>query len=281
MSVPPRHLHLPNRTDFRNSSSQARVRSSPPSEDDTSTAADDTSDTSSVLSAPDTNNLGWKIFRVPNSATDTVYEAWEMLSVTPTNELRSKTKFLGFDLKANYAVARDGYTGVRAVPYYNQEELAGMVTAAQEAYSTGRSRRGLLQIWKRRSYMEDLTARLFSLPDSLPNRLGALLDTRYAATNKSPYTRREWKVVFMKRIESAIAADPSHDRSKPAAWYSARKRSQERGPIQKWFIVIRGQVTQTSESGFVAFDTATNPWLKADRQIHREKAELRAKSTCH
>ncbi|RYP77432.1 hypothetical protein DL771_001227 [Monosporascus sp. 5C6A] len=281
MSVPPRHLHIPNRAGFRNSSSQARARPSSPSEDDTSTAADDTSDTSSILSVPDTNNLGWNIFRVPNSATDTVYEAWEILSVTPTNELRSKTKFLGLDLKANYAVARDGYTGVRAVPYYKQEELAGMVTAAQEAYSTGRSKRGLLQIWKRRSYMEDLTARLFSLPGSLPNRLGALLDTRYAATNKSQYARREWKVVFMKRIESAIAADPSHNRSKTPAWYSVCKHNRERGPIQKWLLVIRGQVTQTSESGFVAFDTATNPWLKTDQQTHREKAELRAKSTCH
>ncbi|RYP43580.1 hypothetical protein DL770_011575 [Monosporascus sp. CRB-9-2] len=279
MSVPPGHLHIPNGADFRNSSSQARVRPSPPSDDDTSTAAYDTSDTSSVLSVPDTNNLGWKIFRVPDSATDTVYEAWEMLSVTPTNELRSKTKFLGLDLKANYAVARDGYTGVRAVPYYKQEELAGMVTAAQEAYSTGRSKRRFLQIWKRRSYMEDLTARLFSLPGSLPNRLGALLDTRYAATNKSQYARREWKVVFMKRIESAIAADSSHNCSKPRAWYSGRKQTQERGPIQKWLLVIRGQVTQTSESGFVAFDTATNPWLKTDQQTHREKAELRAKST--
>ncbi|RYP46416.1 hypothetical protein DL768_007383 [Monosporascus sp. mg162] len=280
MSVPPRHIHIPNGADFRNSTFQARVRPSAPDEDDTSTAADDTSDTSSVLSVPDTNNLGWTIFRVPNSATDTVYEAWEMLFVTPTNELRSKTKFLGFDLKANYAVARDGYTGVRAVPYYKQEELAGMVTAAQEAYGARRSKRGLLQIWKRRPYMEDLAVRLYSLPGSLPNRLGALLDTRYAATNKSQYARREWKVVFMERIESAITADPSDNHSKPRAWYSGRKRTQERGPIQKWLLVIRGQVTQTSESGFVAFDTATNPWFKADLQTHREKAELRAKTTC-
>lgn len=196
----------------------------------------------------------------------------------PSNELRSKTQFLGIDVKSTYVVAKDGHTGVRAVPYYTQEKLAHMVAEAQEAYDNNRSKDWCPKLRSRRSYVQDLTRRLFSLPGSLSTRLGALLDTRQSATNKSQYTRREWKVVFMEFIENPIAGETTrnhHETSKH------QHQSQKNDPMQKCLIIIRGQTTQTSEDGFVAFDTSSNPWRKTDERVHREKEDLSMKCAGH
>lgn len=203
-----------------------------------------------------------------------------MLSVRPSNELRSKTRFLGVDVKSTYVVARDGYTGVRAVPYYTQEELAQLATTAQEAYNSGRSKYWCTKIKHRRSYAQDLSARLFALPGSLSNRLGALLDTRHSATNKSQYARREWKVVYIKLVENPIAGEAAATQD-PSKHRHQNPEKKNDAAMQKWLLIVRGQVTRTSEDGFVAFDTSSNPWLKTDERVRQEKGDSRVKSAGH
>lgn len=201
-----------------------------------------------------------------------------MLYVRPTNEPRSRTQILGFNVKTTSVAARDGYTGVRAVPYYTQDELGRMVNEDQEAFDKSCSKCGFLRTEnKPSSYTEDLTTRLFALPGCLANRLGALLDTRHSATNKSPFVRREWKVVLLRPMENPISGGSHKDQAKSPKRHFGRGRSQKNDPVQKWLIVIRGQVTMTSQDGFLTYDTSSNPWLKADelaQQRHREKRGL-------
>lgn len=200
-----------------------------------------------------------------------------MLLVNPSSELRSKTRVFGIDVKNTYAIAKDGYTGVRAVPYYKQDELAHMVASAHKAYDASHSTKLCPKIKKRRSYAQDLSERLFALPGSLANKLGALLDTRHSATNKSPYTRREWKVVFMKPMETPIAGEVTQNNAQSPSIDTHQSHTKKVSPMQKWLLIVRGQVTQTSEDGFVAFDTASNPWLRVDERLHREKRHSRMK----
>ncbi|KAK7745195.1 hypothetical protein SLS62_009908 [Diatrype stigma] len=201
-----------------------------------------------------------------------------MLLVNSSSELRSKTRFLGIDVKKTFVIAKDGYTGVRAVPYYTQEELANMVASAQKAHDASHSTKLCPSARKRRSYAQDLAERLFALPGALANKLGALLDTRHSATNKSQYTRREWKVVFMKPIENPIAGEVTRNNVPSLSYHTHQSHTKKGSTMQKWLLIVRGQVTQTSEDGFVAFDTASNPWLRVDERLHREKRYSRVKS---
>lgn len=200
-----------------------------------------------------------------------------MLFVRPTNEIRNRTRILGFNIKTTMVTARDGYTGVRAAPYYSQETLEKMVAKDQEAYDRTRPRIGFLRNGKMTSsYTDDLTARISALPGCLANRVGALLDTRYSATNKSPFSRREWKVVLMRPMDNPLSGNflQGHATGSSTGGVS-RKHGHKNDPVQKWFLVIRGQVTTTSKSGFLTYDTSSNPWIRIDEQNHwhNEKRE--------
>ena len=145
-----------------------------------------------------------------------------------------------------------------------------MVTEEQQAYDSVRAKRRLFRISNRSSYTDDLTTRLFTLPGCLANRLGALLDTRYSATNKSQFARREWKVVLMKPLENVMSGHVALDQSR-AFGFLSRRRAYEDDPVRRWFVVIQGLVTITSKDGFVAYDTASNPWLAVDKQVRRHE----------
>ena len=193
----------------------------------------------------------------------------------PTSEIKGRTEILGINLKTSFVTARDGYTGVRAVPYHTQEAFENMVSEEQEAYARSRCRFGFLRNRKKSSsYTDDLNARISALPGCLANRLGALLDTRYSATNKSPFARREWKVVLMRPLENPLAGDvpQGHAVTLPVG-RTTRKHTRKNAPVQKWFLVIRGQVTTTSQSGFLTYDTSSNPWIKIDEPGHQSNAK--------
>ena len=147
-----------------------------------------------------------------------------------------------------------------------------MVNEDQQAYDRVRSKCGVFRINKRLSYTEDLAARLSALPGCLTNRLGAFLDTRHLATNKSQFARREWKVVFMRPLENALSGHVAQDQFKASSGFRVRKRANMSHPIlQKWLVVIQGQVTMTSKDGFVTYDTTSNPWLAVDKQVRRHE----------
>ncbi|CAJ2506509.1 Uu.00g006390.m01.CDS01 [Anthostomella pinea] len=210
------------------------------------------------MSYPGKNALGWDKFRVRDDPYKPVYEAWEIVSVRPTTELRSFKRILGVNLSSEYRVLDDGYTGVRAAPSYSQAELENMVAANQQAYETATPE--LLSIAKRSSYAQDLANRVFDLPGPLPSKVGQLLDHRLVATNKCPYAGREWKIAALPAMEDWMT-----DEAPRAKGWSLFKRSgvSQEYPVHKWLIVLRGQETKTSQ-GFEAFDMHSNPWLKMD-----------------
>ena len=83
-----------------------------------------------------------------------------------------------------------------------------------------RAKRRLFRISNRSSYIDDLTTRLFTLSGYLVNRFGALLDTRYSATNKSQFVRRKWKVVFIRPMENVISGRVAQNQFKAFSFLS-------------------------------------------------------------
>ncbi|KAI1340792.1 hypothetical protein F5Y15DRAFT_414513 [Xylariaceae sp. FL0016] len=224
-----------------------------------------------TLPLPDKSPLGWNNFRVPDAETKTVYEAWEVISVHPTTEVRNKNRVLGLQLTSTSTVLRDGYTGVRALPCYTQEELASMVATTEQVYRGSKVSR----LFSRTSYAQDLAARLFRLPGCLPNKLGALLDSRLIATNKCQYARREWKVVLLRDIESVLTDESA--KPKPRGLFFCSSGGKQTAPVQKWVVVLRGREVKSSEEGFEAFDTVSNPWLRVDEQMILGRDDLMEK----
>ncbi|KAI5918879.1 hypothetical protein F4810DRAFT_703972 [Camillea tinctor] len=252
---------------------QVQAQPTPPCEDDTWTV--NWSDASSISSLADRNVHGWNNFRVRDRDIKTVYEAWEMISVRPTSELRTINQVLGVNVHSTYAVLKDGYTGVRAVPSYSQDQLATMVAAAEDEYNDNTSGHKILPriITNRVSYAQDLAKRLFALPGCLPNKLGALIDSRFVATNKSQFARREWKIVLLKPLGDVMTDDAPKTRRRGGLL--ARFNNRQRDPVQKWLVVLRGHETKASQNGFEAFDTFANPWLKVDERLERDYFETR------
>jgi hypothetical protein len=143
-----------------------------------------------------------------------------------------------------------------------------MAAAAERDWN--RSKSGLLRFVRRDTYGQDLARRVYELPTCLPSKLGALLDCRFVATNKSPHVRREWKIVLLKPMTDVMTDDG------PRAKRGMRRgrHGEEQGdPVQKWLVILRGQTTRISEEGFASFNTASNPWLKADACLHRDERE--------
>lgn len=216
--------------------------------------------------------------RVRDPNIKTVYEAWEMISVRPTSELRTTTQVLGVNIHSTHALLKDGYTGVRAVPSYSQGELASMVVAAEEKYNNRSGFKWVSRITRRASYAQDLAERLFTLPGCLPNKLGALLDSRFVATNKSQFARREWKIVLLKPLGDVMTDEAPVIKRRGLL---ARMDARQRDPVQKWLVVLRGHETKASSAGFEAFDTFANPWLKVDEKLGRDHPESRKRFTGH
>ncbi|KAI1494102.1 hypothetical protein F5X96DRAFT_619069 [Biscogniauxia mediterranea] len=262
----------------KTSLTQVRVHPIPRFEDDLSTIGDDWSDASSICSTPDKNNHGWNNFRVRDPNIKMVYEAWEMISVRPTSELRTTAQVLGVNVYSTYTLLKDGYTGVRAVPSYSQGELASMVAAAEDKYNNRSGFKFLSRITRRASYAQNLAERLFALPGCLPNKLGALIDSRFVATNKSQFARREWKIVLLKPLGDVMTDEAPEIKGRGLL---ARLNPRQRDPVQKWLVVLRGHETKASQAGFEAFDTFANPWLKVDQRLERDHSESRKRSTSH
>ncbi|KAI0020337.1 hypothetical protein F4780DRAFT_380010 [Xylariomycetidae sp. FL0641] len=238
-----------------------------PDADDHSTINDADSDTYSTTTIPDRNVLGWKNLRVRGPSTTTIYEAWEVIHVRPTLELRSLTQLLGvLPLRREYAAARDGYAGVRAAPAYTQGELAALA-APPRRFGGGTS-----------YARDDLARRVAALPGCLPAKLGALLDARFVATNKCAHARREWRVVALRRVGGCLTDDDEAGSGGGGGrrrrwwwlrcpWAGGGGGARDDDPVRKWLVVLRGQEVRTSREGFEAFDTFANPWLKVDRRL--------------
>ncbi|KAI8625523.1 hypothetical protein F5Y19DRAFT_466986 [Xylariaceae sp. FL1651] len=242
------------------------VNAGRPREDDASTLNSELSEPSVDARIVDKNHLGWDNLRVSSPDTHTVLEAWEMILVGQTTEVASARYILGMNVASVYRVLKDGYVGVRAVPSYSQSELANMIAAAESEWNTQRS--GFLPFVKRDTYCQHLAKRIFRLPGCLPSKLGALLDCRFMATNKSPYVRREWTIAMLKPINEVMTEEGR--RRKGLGLWSRRNGGRE-DPVRKWLIVLRGQETRTSEQGFAAFDTLSNPWLRVDEEMQQRR----------
>jgi hypothetical protein len=189
--------------------------------------------------------------------------------VRPTIELMGFKSVFGVKVASTYTVLKDGYAGVRAIPSYTQTELENMVAAAESSWDSG-----LLRFVKRDNYVRDLARRVFELPACLPSKLGALLDCRFVATNKSPYVRREWKIVMLKLVDD-VMTDEGPRMKKFRLW--GRHSRGRNDQVQKWLVVLRGQDTRISQEGFAIFNTMSNPWLRVDEKLHYARENMAEK----
>ncbi|KAI1323733.1 hypothetical protein F5Y16DRAFT_412473 [Xylariaceae sp. FL0255] len=257
----------------------------PRNEDDAVTLNEETSGYTPLPMIRDRNTLGWENLqankltfnsRVTNNKVNTVFEAWEMISVRPTTEMTNKKLVCGVEVSKMYRQLKDGYTGVRAVPSYTQHELMHMVTAAEQNWDDNRRSSILSRLIpgkKRGSYAQNLSRRLFELPGPLPGKLGALLDCRIVATNKNPYVKREWSVVLLEQMNGVMTEEQVSSAFHDRITTKFSKVDAHEDPIQKWFVVLCGQESRvcTSGTGFAAFDTASNPWLRVDEKMIRDR----------
>ncbi|KAI3316951.1 hypothetical protein HD806DRAFT_516180 [Xylariaceae sp. AK1471] len=235
-------------------------------QDDASTLGGDALEISPNMPNVDKSNLRWHNFQVGSLDPQIVLEGWEIISVRPTTELANFKRIFGVNIYSTYKMLKDGYTGVRAIPSYSQAELAHMVAAAESEWNV--PKRGISRLVRQNSYVQDLARRVFELPACLPSKLGALLDCRFVATNKSPHFRREWKIVMLKPITDVMTDDGP--RAKKFGRWGRHSKGQS-DPVQKWLVVLRGQNTRISEEGFAVFNTASNPWLKVDERLHKDE----------
>ncbi|KAI0407427.1 hypothetical protein F4802DRAFT_553670 [Xylaria palmicola] len=237
-------------------------------EDDASTLMEDELEMSPSAPIMDERRPCWRTLEVDSHDTSTVFESWEMISVRPTAELTSFKRVFGVNVLSSYKVLKDGYTGVRAIPAYSQADLAHMVASAESEWAAQQCR--LARLIKQDTYSQELARRVAELPACLPSKLGALLDCRFVATNRSPCARREWKVVLLRPIVEFMT-NVGLDTGNRGVWSWSNSRQNE--PIQKWLVILRGQTTRVSERGFATFSTTSNPWIRVDERLQETTAE--------
>ncbi|KAI0508945.1 hypothetical protein F5B22DRAFT_374645 [Xylaria bambusicola] len=234
-----------------------------PREDDASTLQNDDQEADLNAVAMEKKTAHSANSRINSRISMIVFEAWEVISVRPTIELTAFKRILGMKFVSSYKTMKDGYTGVRAMPSYSQVELAHMVATAEDDWTARYC--GLGRFVNSDTYGQDLAKRIFELPGCLPSKLGALLDCRYVATNRNPHVRREWKIVLLEPIANAL----TDDGQQPCNHGSRKKGcSEQKYPVQKWLVVLRGRDARVSERAFQAFNTMSNPWFKVDERPH-------------
>ncbi|KAJ3569670.1 hypothetical protein NPX13_g6004 [Xylaria arbuscula] len=246
-----------------NMTTQCAFSTDRPCDDDSSTLRDEEQETAPSPPGLDKNTLCSKDSEADSHDADTIFEAWEVISVRPTIELTTFKSILGVRVISTYKALKDGYTGVRAMPSYSQTELRHIVTTAENHWR-GRYC-GLGGFMKSGTYSQDLARRIFELPGCLPSKLGALLDCRYVSTNRNPHVRREWKIVMLEPVAN-VMTDGGQQSYRPGLRDGGCKKQGH--PVQKWLVVLRGQETRVSEKAFQAFSTMSNPWLKVDERPH-------------
>ncbi|KAI2618649.1 hypothetical protein GGS26DRAFT_346174 [Hypomontagnella submonticulosa] len=233
----------------------------------TSDANDDSISVLSFVSYPDP--AGRKGFTVPDEEpAKTVYEAWEIISGEDTLNWSTWRTIFGIKLGLRWRSMNDGFMEVDPKPGYEQGELAGLHENAIREYEAKNRKKG-------KSYAQDLANRVFRLDAGIYSRLQQLMDDKIIASNKTPFRRREWRIVVLEEGEFQMTELLPERKYK-----GIFRRRQEKPAVTRYFIVLRGEeVKSTKEAaGWRLFHRHSNPWWRIDA---RETQGLRAEHREH
>ncbi|KAI1505459.1 hypothetical protein F5X99DRAFT_368056 [Biscogniauxia marginata] len=142
-----------------------------------------------------------------------------------------------------------GSRNLNRISSFEQGELANLHAEVIRDYETKHSKR------KGKSHAQDFANRAFNLLADVYNKLQHLMEGKIKATNRTPFRRREWQVVVLKKGVFQIMELLPERRKKGM---SRRKRSPA---MRKWFVVLRGEgIKSTKEGGWKTFNRPTDPW---------------------
>ena len=199
----------------------------------------------------------------------------------PIKELMSFKRVCGITITSIYKTGKGGYAGVRPIVSYTQAELVQIVDGAEQQWNNKiRANKNIFRRFfcfgpsfgpRKETYVQNLARRLFELPSCLPSKLGALLDSRFVATNKTPYFRREWKIVLLQPMPGVLTDEAPRDNKNKKTWFWNYPKEIQRDPVQKWLVILRGHNTAVSDQGFTSFNTLSNPWISVDTKLHQER----------
>ncbi|KAL7626185.1 hypothetical protein AAE478_002955 [Parahypoxylon ruwenzoriense] len=213
----------------------------------------------SMVSYPDP--AGRKGFTVSSDEpAETVYEAWEIISGKDSMVRNSWKSVCGIDFGVKWRSLDDGFVGLNAIISYEQGELAALHADAVQEYEAKSSK-------KARSYAQDLANRVDRLPEEVYNNAQHLMDYKTKATNKTPYRRREWRIIILEESEFQMTELLPERKKK-----GILRRHREEPTMRRWFLVLRGEEVKTTKAvdGWRLFGRFSNPWWRIDVQETRE-----------
>ncbi|KAI0383002.1 hypothetical protein F5Y04DRAFT_251632 [Hypomontagnella monticulosa] len=228
---------------------------------------DDSISVLSMVSYPDP--AGRKGFTVPDEEpAKTVYEAWEIISGDDTVNWNTWRTIFGIKIGLKWQSMNDGFIEVDPKTGYEQGELADLHENAIREYEAKNRKKGT-------SYAQDLANRVFRLDAFVYSRLQQLMDDKFIASNKTPFRRREWRVVVLEQGEFQMTELLPQRKRK-----GIFRRREEKPAVNRYFIVLRGEeVKATKEpAGWRLFHRHSNPWWRVDA---RETQGLRAEHREH
>ncbi|KAI1376733.1 hypothetical protein F4677DRAFT_71993 [Hypoxylon crocopeplum] len=196
-----------------------------------------------------------------------VYEAWEIIVGRDTLHWDTWKTICGINLGVKWKALDDGFIDVNPLPGYSQGELADLQKDAVREYEAKNSK-------KPRSYAQDLANRVFRLEAGVYNRIQHLIDNKIRVTNRTPFRRREWRIVILEEGEFQMT-ELLPERKK-----GLFRRRPEKAAVHRWFLVIRGEEIKTSkeDGGWRLFSRHHNPWWRIDL---RETQEARKEHRDH
>ncbi|KAI2612938.1 uncharacterized protein GGS25DRAFT_477849, partial [Hypoxylon fragiforme] len=168
-------------------------------------------------------------------------------------------------LGVKWTALDDGFVELNPVTSYGQSELADLHAKRIDEYD-GRNRK------KAKSYAQDLANRVFLLKADIYNRVQHLMDDKIQATNKTPFRRREWRIVILDECEVQMT-ELLPERKK-----GIFRCQPEKPAMSRWFIVLRGQEVKTTkeDGGWRLFNRHSNPWWRIDaRETQQARKEHR------
>ncbi|KAI1759321.1 hypothetical protein GGR53DRAFT_151180 [Hypoxylon sp. FL1150] len=200
----------------------------------------------------------------------TVYEAWEITYSDDTVDWDTWNVICGIRFGVKWKSLNDGRIDISPLTSYGQGELEDMHEDAIRQYEAKGRKKG-------KSYNQDIANRVFKLDLDIYKRLQHLIEDKQRATNRTPYHRREWRVVVFETGEFQMT-DALPERKK-----SLFRRRRKDPQVHRWFLVLRcEEVKSTKEQGgWRLFNRHSNPWWRADahegrsgRLEHREHLKL-------
>ncbi|KAI1417678.1 hypothetical protein F5Y13DRAFT_61086 [Hypoxylon sp. FL1857] len=198
-----------------------------------------------------------------------VYEAWEVVYGGDSVDWWTWKSIFGIKLGLKWKTLDDGFLNLNPLSGYDQGELAELCANAVQEYDAKAPKKG-------KSYAQDLANRVFHLDAGIYNKVQHLMEDKMRTSNKTPFRRREWRIVVLEEGEFQMT-ELLPERKKKGLF-----RRREKPAVSRFFIVLRGEEVKATkeDGGWRLFNRHSNPWWRIDsretleaRRQHREHFE--------